>query len=76
MVIYYGCRHCGKELGVLNHTEIDLSLRFLNLLEEQDISEMIVFEKDGDFRLEVICEHCQQVLEEHPNYHELDHFLQ
>lgn len=76
MVIYYGCRHCGKELGVLNHTEIDISLRFLKLLEERDMAEMIVSEKDGYFRLEVICEYCQQALDAHPDYHELDHFLQ
>lgn len=76
MVIYYGCRHCGKELGMLDYKEMDLSLRFLELMEEQDMMEMVVSEKDGYLQLNVICEHCQQALEAHPNYHELDHFLQ
>ncbi|WP_080871813.1 anti-sigma-F factor Fin [Oceanobacillus timonensis] len=76
MVIYYGCRHCGNDLGVLHDTEMDVSMRFFDLLKEQDMAEMLTSEKDGSFRLEVICEYCQQALDAHPDYHELDYFLQ
>ncbi|MFD1066918.1 anti-sigma-F factor Fin [Oceanobacillus locisalsi] len=76
MVINYGCRHCGKEIGMLNDTEMDVSLRFLDLLKEQDMAEMLTPAQDGSFRLEVICEYCQQALDTHPDYHELDYFLQ
>lgn len=73
MSIYYGCRYCGKDIGVLEYEAFELS--FLHFLEDKDITEMIVFDEEGHLRLQVICECCQHTLEVFPAYHELDYFL-
>lgn len=76
MTIYYDCRHCGQRIGKLDQKEIDVSLLGFDQLTNKDLTDMIYYDQDGNMRVKSICENCQRTLEQHPNYHELDFFLQ
>lgn len=76
MSIIYTCRHCKQHVGQLNQKVIETSSLGLNQLSAEERKEMVCYQSNGDIRIDVICESCEKALLEHPEYHELDYFIQ
>ncbi len=76
MPIVYTCRHCGQKIGELNESAIDASVLGWDQLSAGDQQEMIHIKQNGDVHIQAICEECETSLTQHPEYHELDHFIQ
>ncbi|HLR51936.1 MAG TPA: anti-sigma-F factor Fin family protein [Candidatus Avamphibacillus sp.] len=76
MSIVYKCRHCGHQIGELDQRIVDTSWLGWDQLSIEDKKEMIHYKEDGNIQIDTICESCEETLEEHPQYHELDFFIQ
>lgn len=76
VAIVYNCRHCGQEIGKLENQVIDTSLLGFDQLSEKEKQEMIEYRNNGDIQVQTICESCEETLGQHPQYHELDFFIQ
>ncbi|KGX85481.1 anti-sigma-F factor Fin family protein [Pontibacillus litoralis] len=76
MAIVYQCRHCKQRLAALAHEQVNANDLGLQHLSEQERLEMIQLHENGDMQVNTICEHCQEAIELHPHYHELESFLQ
>lgn len=76
MSIIYNCRHCGQHVGRLEQKVIDTSLLGFDQLSIEEKKDMIHYMDNGDIEIRTICEHCEHTLGEHPQYHELDFFIQ
>jgi len=66
MAIHYVCRHCGHALGSIDQklvTEESLGFHHLTHAERES---MITYREDGDLQANVICEHCQETINRHP----------
>ncbi|ALX49439.1 anti-sigma-F factor Fin family protein [Lentibacillus amyloliquefaciens] len=76
MAIVYKCRHCSQEIGKLDQQMVDSSMLGLDQLSSEDKRDMISYEANGDITIKSICESCEESLGSHPQYHELDYFIQ
>lgn len=76
MSIIYKCRHCKNIVGQLEQQSIDASLLGLEHLNKDDKRNMIHYQNNGDIHIQTICESCEDTLGHHPEYHELDFFIQ
>lgn len=76
MSIVYKCRHCGQTIGQLEQQIVDTSILGWDILTNEDKREMIHYQHDGSVLIQTICESCEHTLGHHPEYHELDFFIQ
>lgn len=76
MSFVYKCRHCGHVIGKLEQKILSTSRLGLDQLSIEDKKEMISHQNNGDIHIRSICESCEETLGHHPQYHELDFFIQ
>ncbi|HLR66660.1 anti-sigma-F factor Fin family protein [Virgibacillus alimentarius] len=76
MSIVYKCRHCGHVIGEIEEQIVDTSMLGWDKLSIEDKKEMINYNSNGDIHIHAICENCEDTLGQHPQYHELDFFIQ
>jgi len=76
MSIVYKCRHCGHVIGQLDQSSVNKSRLGLDKLSNEDKEEMVQYHSNGDVHIQAICESCEESLGDHPQYHELDFFIQ
>ncbi|WP_163972092.1 anti-sigma-F factor Fin family protein [Oceanobacillus halotolerans] len=76
MSIVYECRHCGHVIGELEEQVVDTQALGWDELTVEERKEMIHYQSNGDVRIHSICENCEESLGHHPEYHELDFFIQ
>lgn len=76
MSIVYKCRHCGHVIGKLNQEIVSTTRLGLDELSSEEKKEMIQHQNNGDVYIQTICESCEESLGRHPQYHELDFFIQ
>ncbi|MBP1970357.1 hypothetical protein J2Z83_002475 [Virgibacillus natechei] len=76
MAIVYTCRHCGHVIGKLEQKMVDTSLLGFDQLSTKEKIDMIEYKDNGDVQIKAICEDCEDTLGHHPQYHELDFFIQ
>ncbi|GGM36700.1 anti-sigma-F factor Fin [Paraliobacillus quinghaiensis] len=76
MAIKYKCHHCNHILGTLDHQYVETNALGLQHLSVEDRKEMIQYLSNGDIEIKTICEDCQDTLEQNPDYHALDSFIQ
>lgn len=76
MAIIYLCRHCKTVIGKIEEQHVSSSMLGLDTLTASDKQKMIHYQANGDIHIHSICESCEDTLKQHPNYYELDHFLQ
>lgn len=76
MAIIYKCAHCHQKIGKLENQVMDTAMLGFDQLTEKEKREMIQYRDDGNIYVQTICESCEQTLGEHPEYHELDFFIQ
>lgn len=66
MAIYYRCRHCQNNIGMLEDrgwTDRDLGFDRLTQEERNDI----ILHDNGNTYVYVICDHCQEILDHYPD---------
>lgn len=76
MAIIYKCRHCKHEIGKITNQVISTSMLGLDQLTSSEKQKMIQYKENGDVLIQAICENCEASLEQHPDYYELEFFLQ
>lgn len=76
MSIVYTCRHCGHVIGKLDQQLVNTSVLGWDNLSAEDKIDMIHYRSNGDVHIKTICENCEESLGRHPEYHELDFFIQ
>jgi hypothetical protein len=76
MSVVYNCRHCGHVIGEINDQIVDTTILGWNTLSDKEKKEMIEYKSNGDVHIQAICENCEETLGTHPEYHELDYFIQ
>jgi hypothetical protein len=76
VAIYYNCRHCSANIGVLKEQNFRTDQLGFHALTSEERLEMIHMDHSGNTVVKIICEDCQEALERNPIYHELDRFIQ
>jgi len=76
MSIVYNCRHCGQKIGELEHQVVDTTALGFDQLTAKEKQEMIHYQPNGEIHVKSICDNCHETLDQHPQYHELDYFIQ
>lgn len=76
MSIVHKCRHCNHVIGKLNQQDFHTSQLGFNVLSKLEKQEMIQYLSNGEVHIKTICENCEALLEQRPEYHELDFFIQ
>lgn len=76
MALIYQCRHCGYTIGELQQQIVTTSMLGWDILSAKEKQKMIQYKQNGDIHILAICENCEDSLKQHPDYHELEHFLQ
>lgn len=75
MALKYQCRHCGIELGTINHMSVDSERLGLSKLTDEERMDMISYETSGDIHIKTICEDCHESLERNPDYYQNDYLI-
>jgi len=75
-VITYKCKHCNYTIATLAEKVVDTKVLGWDQLTPEEQEAMITYETDGHITVHVICENCESALNQHPEYHALDHFIQ
>lgn len=76
MSVVYQCRHCSRIIGRLDLQVVNYSMLGIDQLTAEERQRMVHYEADGSLRIDSICDSCKNTLKEHPEYHELDYFIQ
>lgn len=76
MSIVYKCRHCGHIIGRLDQQVVTTSMLGWDNLSPKDKERMIQYKENGDVHIQSICENCEDSLRQHPDYYELEYFIQ
>ncbi len=76
VAIHYICRHCHQNIGTIDAVEVEEQKLGFQALTNEERLEMIEYDKNGDMKVKVICETCQEALERNPLFHQLDSFIQ
>lgn len=76
MAIVYECRHCNQSIGTLEESVLDEAILGIAQLSQTEKETMLKYQANGDLLIFAICEHCEEALKLHPQYHELDYFIQ
>lgn len=75
MSIVYKCRHCKYTIGTLRQQIVSTSMLGIDVLTTKEKEKMVHYKENGDVHIHAICENCEDTLQSHPNYYELDYFL-
>lgn len=76
-MVHYHCRHCESEVGSLPFESVKETLTLIQQMEDQEQEEpFLAYQKDGAIVVRCICERCEQVLQQFPDYYALEKWLQ
>jgi len=76
LAITYTCKHCNGTIATIDEKVVDTTMLGWDQLTPKEQEAMITYETDGNITVYAICENCESTLKQHPEYHELDHFIQ
>lgn len=76
MTIHYWCRHCGIDVGKIEHKQVESESLGFHQLDQNERTEMINYDEVGNIHVNTICEDCQEALERNPQFHENQTFIQ
>ncbi|SFF03519.1 anti-sigma-F factor Fin family protein [Alteribacillus iranensis] len=76
MAIQYYCRHCGNSIGTLENEELLVSPQLgLDQLSDEEQQQIIHYGSDGHVHVRVTCEHCEEALENNPEWYTLERWI-
>ncbi|MGP4073776.1 anti-sigma-F factor Fin [Piscibacillus sp. B03] len=71
MSVTMKCRHCQQSMGVIHDEE-----RVYDLLGQQPLAlDIVQLNDDGEVFVQLVCEHCEDILTQNPNLFENDTFI-
>ncbi|GGE54036.1 anti-sigma-F factor Fin [Pullulanibacillus camelliae] len=76
MDVFYHCRYCGTQVGHIKNSMFDTSQLGFDMLNNQERAELIKYNEQGHINVSTICEDCQEALENNPELHQFDSFIQ
>ncbi|WAA11362.1 anti-sigma-F factor Fin family protein [Fervidibacillus albus] len=76
MVIHYICRYCGKHLGKLEGTSFQSEQLGFHKLTEEERSDMIEHDQNGNLYVKTICEDCYESFQKNAKYYLNDYIIQ
>lgn len=76
MSIIYKCRHCNGTLATISNRYVTQEMLGFDQLTTDEKRKMISFSENGDLVVRIICQSCKNSLDEHPDYYELEYFIQ
>lgn len=76
MAIVFECRHCLNTIGTVSQNDVTDAMLGIDQLSNQEQQEMIQYKGNGDMYIKSICEQCEETLGQHPEFHELNYFIQ
>jgi hypothetical protein len=76
MALHYFCRHCGVKVGSIEQRSVYSEHLGFNQLSDEERTEMIAYQTDGNIHVKTICEDCQEALERNPDLHQYESFIQ
>ncbi|MBB5174904.1 anti-sigma-F factor Fin family protein [Texcoconibacillus texcoconensis] len=76
MTIQYQCRHCGTHIGTIDERNVNTEELGLSQLKPEEEDEMVQYDTQGNLQVNVICENCHDALDQNPDLHEQDTFIQ
>jgi hypothetical protein len=65
MSIRYVCRYCNHNIGHIEQSVTEEQLGFQSLTAEER-EHIISYQENGDIQANVVCEHCQETIQRHP----------
>lgn len=76
MAIQYYCRHCGTSIGTLENEELLVSPELgFDQLSDDEQQQIIQYGSDGHVHVRVTCEHCEEALENNPEWYALERWI-
>ncbi|TCS80162.1 anti-sigma-F factor Fin family protein [Tepidibacillus fermentans] len=75
-MIKYVCKHCGHHLGLIDQAVVDEARLGFDSLTIEERESIISYESNGDIVANVVCEYCQEALEQNPELILLSNLLQ
>ena len=75
-MIRYICKHCGHDLGSIDKNMLQDDRLGFQSLTPQERDDIISYEANGDMVANVVCEYCQEALENNPELMLLSNLLQ
>lgn len=66
MSIQYVCKYCRSQLGEIEQTVISEEQLGFDALSPEEKKSILQYREDGQIVAYVICEHCQETLDRHP----------
>ncbi|GEL78257.1 anti-sigma-F factor Fin [Tenuibacillus multivorans] len=75
MAVQMKCRHCQQSMGSIEdeHRVYDIIAQQPLSVEEQH--DLMTENEEGQKTLNVVCEHCEEILTQNPNLFENDTFI-
>lgn len=71
MSITMKCRHCRQSMGVIEDEN-----RVYELLGQQPLAlDIVQLNDNGETFVQLVCEHCEEILTQNPNLFENDTFI-
>ncbi len=65
------CRHCQQTMGTIDDEE-----RVYELIGQQPLAlDIVQLNDDGEVFVQLVCEHCEEILTQNPNLFENDTFI-
>ena len=75
MHLYYECRHCRAELGRIQSESVDLDKLGWHYMTEEERQNILLAGSNDPVKITCICEYCQALLEENPDYFASNHII-
>ncbi|WP_194840864.1 anti-sigma-F factor Fin [Filobacillus milosensis] len=71
MAVNMKCRHCQQSMGVIEDED-----RVYDLIGQQPFAlDIVQLNDEGEVSVQLICEHCEEILAQNPNLFENDTFI-
>ncbi|SDJ17107.1 anti-sigma-F factor Fin [Natribacillus halophilus] len=70
MALYYHCRQCGTEMGIISASGKSYRDLGFGLLSQQDQEEMMNVDQAGHVHVDILCESCDEATALNPDLHE------
>ena len=66
MAIIYQCRHCRHQEARIDETVVSEEALGLQILTSDERKDIMTYDSDGNMRILITCEYCQEAMERSP----------
>ncbi|GAA0353463.1 anti-sigma-F factor Fin [Bacillus horti] len=62
----YVCRYCNQQLGLLTNNQLNEQELGFHTLSPEEKENILKKQENGDTHVHIVCEHCQDTIQRHP----------